>query len=226
MIPGLTRLALIAVALHAVSGVASAHSRDLYWYGTYPGRPHQERVFFDRNAIGAVRDRFMAAQNQWDNITSRFQFVMYRDELDTDAPDRCAADQPRKFDERASLIGYQHLDGRGGHIADTGTCTRASDGRLEYFNTIVDTADDIYFGRGDAPDETADMASLAVHELGHAAGWVFHYDDRQVRDAANEHMCRDHDGQPSMCAHLYPGTERWRNLEDHDIHTHADAYNR
>ncbi|HEV3001662.1 MAG TPA: hypothetical protein VGW75_13055 [Solirubrobacteraceae bacterium] len=212
--------------MFATTDLAAGHSIDYYASGTYPGRPHQERVFFDRNATGAIRDRFIAAQNQWDNITSRFQFVIYRDELDTDAPRRCAADQPRKFDERASLIGYQYLDGRGGHIADTGTCSRASDGRLEYFNTIVDTADDIYFGRGDAPDETADMGSIAVHELGHAAGWVYHYDDPEARDAANESMCRDHDGQPTMCAHLYPGTERWRNLDDHDQHTHADAYNR
>jgi hypothetical protein len=210
----------------AVTPAAHAHDIDYYALGTYPDRPHQERVFFDKSAAGALRDRFMAAQNLWDNITSRFQFVMYRDEIDDGAPRRCSADQPRRYGEQASLISYQYIDGRGRRVADTGTCTRNSDDRLEYFHTIVDTSDNIYFGRGNARDDEADMASIAAHELGHAAGWVYHYDDRETRDAANEHMCRDHDGQPTMCAHLYEGTERWRNLDDHDVHTHADAYNR
>lgn len=75
---------LAAVALLA-GAPAPAHAHHISYYanGTYPGRPHQERVFFGRGATGdAFRTRFLRAQDQSDSITSRFQFIIYEDTVD------------------------------------------------------------------------------------------------------------------------------------------------
>lgn len=221
-------LAATTLTLAAVAEFAVGHSYDVYYaQGTYPGRPHQERVFFGRDApVGAFRDRFMAAQNQWDNITSRFQFILYRDDVDANAPRRCSRKPPEQFGQSASVIDYQYIDGRGDAQADTLTCSHPDSGRLDYFALTVDTADEIYFGRQDAPEKSADLASIAVHEFGHAAGFFFHYDDPETTNAANESLCRNNSDQLTMCSKLFPGTERQRTLQDHDRDTHAAAYNR
>lgn len=224
--------ALLGLSVLLGSATAFAHDINYYANGTYPGRPHQERVVFGRDATGeAFRTRMLRAQNQWDNITNAFQFIIYDDTVESSVPERCsAADQPGRFGESdTSLINYQYLDGRGrsnNAVAATATCESARTGRLEYFNMIVDTADDIYFGEGDAPDGATDLASIAVHELGHAAGFFYHYDDEEARDAFNESICRNNSDQQTMCRSIHPGTERMRTLQDHDRHTHADAYNR
>jgi hypothetical protein len=226
--PALCLTIALALTLGALVTVAGGHDyRTYYDDGTYPGRPHQERVFFGRHApTGAFRDRFIHAQDQWDNITPRFQFIIYRDQLDTNAPDRCDDRPPSQFGQAPSIIDYQYYDGRGGGAAYVLRCFSPDNYRLEWFTLVVDTADDIYFGRGDAPDGYGDLGSLAVHELGHGAGWVWHYDSDRTVDSANAHMCRDHSDQLTMCRFIKPGTERMRTLQDHDRHTHFDAYNR
>lgn len=205
--------------------MAEAHPPEYYAYGTYPGRPHYERVYFAANAPeGAFRDRFTAAQKQWDDISNGFQFLVYNRTIDKAAPRACRADQPTANDERASLIDYRYLDGRGGAIAETETCESARTNRLEFFNTIVDQNEDYYFGRGEAPKDRIDLGSMAVHELGHAAGFFYHYDDEETTSPGNQSICRNTSEQRTMCAKQYPGTERLRTLQDHDRHTHQGVY--
>lgn len=54
----------------------SSASAGYYAQGSYPGRPHPQRGYFGRNATeGAFRDRFLAAQKQWDDISNGFEFL-------------------------------------------------------------------------------------------------------------------------------------------------------
>ena len=199
--------ALMAIAAYgALASSSAAHGLGYYAKGTYPGRPHQERVFFDKTVpTGAVRDRFINNQNQWDNITSRFQFLIYSDTADTTAARECSRRAFRMFGEPASLISFRRLDGRGKSQAVTETCSDFKSGRLEYFLTTVDNEDRFYYGRGDAPSSAVDLASLAVHELGHAAGFFYHYDDPEATTPANESICRNTSEQQTMCRRIYAG---------------------
>lgn len=216
---------LAAATFSTLGGVALGHAPGFpyYQFGGYPDRPHQERAYFtQRTPTGAFRDRFVNGQKQWDAITSNFQFIIYRDDIPTYVQDNCRSNT-RRNREQASLIDYSAIDGRGGSLADTQICTRKSDGRNEFFQTTVDNADEIYFGRGDAPGRSADLGSIVVHELGHAAGWVDHYDDGEP-SSENRRICQDNNDQQTMCATLYVGTERLRTLQGHDKHTHAQVY--
>lgn len=222
-----------SVLLIIVSSAAANSFQYHYFFGTYPGRPHQERVYFDRSVPdGAFRDRIRNASTPWNNVTSAFSFVQFNDEIQAEYPSdkslMCRADQPTKFSEPASIISYAYIDGIEGNVAITATCER--NGRLNYANIVFDSGNAFYFGRGNAPAKNkqnqpvSDLASIAVHEFGHAAGFFNHLDEG-VR-SRGVGICAPNDGQHTMCVNYEPGSERWRNLEDHDRHTHADAYNR
>lgn len=209
-----------------VPSALEAHSAGYYAQGSYPGRPHQERAYFGGNApAGAFRDRFLAAQKQWDDISNGFEFLIYTEPVDQAAPASCRADQqPTANGERASLIDYRYVDGQGGQIASTETCVASRSNRPEYFNLTVDQSDDFYFGRGEAPKDRIDLASTAVHELGHAAGFFYHYDDAETTSPGNQSICRNSSDQRTMCAKQYKGAERMRTLQDHDQDTHQMVY--
>lgn len=239
------RRALIAclVAVSASAGWnASAHRPADVYTSKYPRAFDDVNFYFHKSVPpGQRRGRIVDGARRWNRFHRRLFFRAHRKPVFEEAIGRqgnCNRREVRSAppgQEPASRVYWTRIDGAsmptgaGKTLALNYTCQEAKKQngfrRAIFFQMYFDEAEPWYYRSrtGNAPSGRPDLLSVAAHEMGHATGWRFHYDDRQV-DGPTSPVCREDGGKQTMCSTNTAGTERQRSLGAHDKHTFRSAY--
>ncbi|GEM_PF-5833056 len=92
-----------------------------------------------------------------------------------------------------------------------------SSGVVTRFSMSIDNRSTWYVGNGTPGSSQDDLWSTTSHEMGHATGWMGHYN-------AGDSLCADNQYQATMCPIYFTGTVRWRTLDSTTVGLFQAAY--
>ena len=232
------RLAPLALAfsLMLMTQAAQAHTALLYyaaWWKAHPVVNYgfvNPNIYFpngaDRAWTAAEMQRVRDGAAAWTAITpTTFTYNEVSTILATTEPTQCP------YSENNGLW-WDTIDGayvpgsnppQGAVAGRTLMCVFNADRtKLAGFQIRFDVAENWYFGTGSPGSNQIDFASVATHELGHAAGHTYHWDDPGFNETV---LCGPSDpARETMCASTVLGQSVQRTLGGHDRHTFDETY--
>lgn len=204
---------LLAALVLLVPTAAQSHDMTIFYYGGRWTRVALLPVEFGQtnsmppDSLG-YDDRLVSGMNDWNALGQTLQFRLrttrYADFSHTSCPDTYAKNGAH----------FRTLDGSGGTLAETFICNVG--GTEMYSAQVVFDPTEIWnTGTGDIPSTHIDFWSVATHELGHATGWLGHFESS---------LCGAGPSQETMCPLYDVGSETMRTPHTHDVHTFGARY--
>lgn len=201
--------AVVCALVLVASYPAQAHTPGSYYKRLWIRDKSVDYSFTPSVSSQAWRDRTTNGAGQWNALSQPMTFAKKADMANFD-PYVC----PPTYQKNA--IHARSIDGAGGTLAQTMSCTYSGTGEMYSFELVYDTKENWYSGTGAPGGSQPDLYSIAVHELGHATGFAGHFSGSDI--------CGTNDSQQTMCPTHYMGTTRQRTLATHDQHTFTGAY--
>lgn len=204
----------LAVFLIASTSAAGAHTSSTYYFGSREWFPSRNVNYYFHTSLPNTsdwRNSIRAGDGVWDALGGTTEPDFFSQTVSSSGYS-CAGGAG----SGRSAVHYGAIDGATGILGVTTWCIPSGEYYLDAFRILYDSAEVWYSGSGDAPPDQRDVRSVSAHEFGHATGFYGHF-------TASD-LCGDVGTDQTMCGYYTPGTERFRTLETHDVHTFEGAY--
>jgi hypothetical protein len=179
---------------------------------------------------GGFRNRVKDGVGEWNAEAESLQFDFLNGENDWSPytyPDSCPVDSNGNPIRPYEKNGVHYLNLTGVGPAITVICVTPNGG-IHDFQFIMDSVNpnwDWYSGTGNPSNGELDVWSVAAHELGHAGGWIPHFQEGPNPEADCEGAFVDRQTMCGATADYWNNGRKWmRSLGNHDKHELSQAY--
>jgi hypothetical protein len=215
---------LVALAIALPVAPIEAHSAAVWYGGRWQSRTVDWRFDNDFPKSGGIRQAVIKGSRQWNHAGANLQFHFHSRDRESHNLDPCSQPAGRNF------VGWGPIDGAGGKLAVTVTCTfgeGTGPRDMHAFLMILDSDETWHTNPSTQPGPfDTDVWAVASHEFGHAGGRITGGPGNQGHFSENSRLCPDilNDRRHTMCPSYDVIGAVMRTLERHDIDTFRNAY--